>query len=107
MGTSLMNFLLTYWLGYFNVLGYQSTPSRTSCTPCAAGFYCPDPRFVMYFLLRWAKLDHHKGPRGTLQLFFFLRGRDILFKLLSVSKQFKLLIIVDHLPSCTVCFENC
>ena len=30
-------------------LGYQSTPSHTSCVPCAAGFYCPDARFVNYF----------------------------------------------------------
>ena len=30
-------------------LGYQSTPNRTLCVSCAAGFYCPDARFVNYF----------------------------------------------------------
>lgn len=33
----------------FVVLGYQTTPSRTSCVPCAKGFYCPDPRLVVIY----------------------------------------------------------
>ena len=54
------------WLGWLFyhccctcIAGYQSIPSRTNCTPCAAGFYCPDPRFVLihkivfWFLFHW------------------------------------------------------